>query len=127
MSKVSRIPHERLERLFTTAQGWCVSWGLSRLMKDITIEFCEDPGAALGTLDLRRMTVTLNGVLLLEANELLLFETLCHELAHAVAAFRYGVGIQEHGVEWSEYMERAGFAPRPVIAAAEIVGLPRLN
>lgn len=118
---------ERLDRLFAEAKRWSIVWGLSRLARDVTIEFSEDPGSALGLLDLRTMSITLNMVLLRDENEALLFETLCHEMAHAVVARRHGLGAAEHGPEWSEFMEKAGFAPRPVIAAREISGLPRLN
>jgi predicted SprT family Zn-dependent metalloprotease len=69
------------------------------------------------------MTVTLNGVLLLDRNDKLLFETLCHELAHIVSSARYGCSIGEHGPEWQDYMEKAGFAPRPVIPQSEVAGL----
>ncbi len=114
---------QRLDRLYSEAERWVVLWGLSRLLRDISIEFADDLGPALGRLDLGKMQIRLNGVLLLPANESLLHETLCHELAHAVAAYRYGPGIKEHGIEWCEYMEKAGSTPRPVIHLAEIEGL----
>lgn len=114
---------ERLNKLCLAADGWVVAWGLSRLLRDISIDFSDELGSALGTLDLPRMRICLNGVLLLQANEQLLHETLCHELAHAVAAFRYGTGIDEHGVEWGEYLEKAGFKPRPVIELSQVAGL----
>jgi hypothetical protein len=117
----------RLDHLYSEAQRWCVLSGCSRLIRDVNIEFSEDSDSALGTLNLRNMKIVLNGILLIEQNAPLLHETLCHELAHAVAAIRYGTGIEEHGDEWRDYMEEAGFGPRSVIAAAEIVGLPRLN
>jgi hypothetical protein len=117
----------RLEALYSEAQRWCILWGCSRLIRDVNIEFSEDSDSALGTLDLRTMSVALNGVLLLEQNAALLRETLCHELAHALAAVRYGTGIEEHGAEWREYMEKAGFRARAVIAAEEIEGLLGLN
>lgn len=105
----------KLEHLFQEAQRWAALWGLSRLMRDVDIEFSDELGAALGRCDLTRLTITLNGVLLLDRNEPLLLETLCHELAHVVASVRYGTRIAEHGPEWAEYMARAGFNPRPVI------------
>jgi predicted SprT family Zn-dependent metalloprotease len=80
-------------------------------------------GGALGRCDLRSLQISLNGVLLLDENEDLLRETLCHELAHVVASVRYGTRIAEHGEEWCEYMRRAGFAPRAVIPATLVVGL----
>lgn len=113
----------RLERLFDAAKRWSAIWGLSRLMRDIEIEFTNVDTAALGRCDLQRRTITLNGVLLLPANEALLFETLCHELAHVVVAVRYGPRTAEHGPEWEEYMEKAGFKPRAVIPRSLVVGL----
>ncbi len=113
-------PQEKLDRLFTEAKRWSLLWGLSRLMRDVQIEFSDEIGAKAGTCDLTTMTIRLNGVLLLSDNEHLLHETLCHELAHIVASLRYGTGVQEHGVEWADYVTRAGFSPRPVLSAAEI-------
>ena len=110
----------KLDRLFREAERWAILWGLSRLLRDVEVEFSDDLGLALGECDLRRMKVRLHGALLLDRNEALLFETLCHELAHVVAALRYGSGIEEHGPEWREYMEKAGFTPRPVIPVALI-------
>jgi predicted SprT family Zn-dependent metalloprotease len=111
---------ETLDRLFAEAKRWSALWGLARLCRDADIEFSHELGFALGRCDLRQMTVTLNGLLLLKKNEGLLFETLCHELAHIAASARYGCAIQEHGPEWCEYMTRAGFTPRAVIPQAEI-------
>ncbi len=105
----------RLERMFRAAQDWSVRWGLTRLMRDVDIEFAEDMGDALGRCDLRTLQVRLHGVLLDPRNERLLHETLCHELAHIVASVRYGTRIAEHGVEWAGYMKMAGFDPRPVV------------
>src|SRR5678815_3184306 len=113
-------PQEKLDGLFAAAQGWSASWGLSRLMRDVTIEFSNEIGARLGICDLRTMTVTLNGLLLLEDRAELLHETLCHELAHIVASLRYGCGIEEHGPEWAEYMTKAGFRPRAVIEESRV-------
>jgi predicted SprT family Zn-dependent metalloprotease len=117
----------RLENLYSQAHRCCIVWGCSRLVREVNIDFSEDSNAALGTLNLRTMKIVLNGILLLEQNTPLLHETLCHELAHAAAAIRYGTGIKDHGMEWCEYMEKAGFRPRSVIAAGEVVGLLRLN
>jgi predicted SprT family Zn-dependent metalloprotease len=111
---------ETLHRLFAEARRWSALWGLSRLYRDVHIEFSHELDFALGRCDLRQMTVTLNGLLLLKNNEGLLFETLCHELAHIAASARYGCAIQEHGPEWSGYMTRAGFAPRAVIPQSDV-------
>jgi predicted SprT family Zn-dependent metalloprotease len=111
----------KLDTLFDAAKGWCAVWGLSRLMREVTIDFSNDLGSRLGACDLRTMTVMLNGLLLQDGKEDLLHETLCHELAHVVASLRYGSGIEEHGPEWTEYVEKAGFTPRAHIAENEVI------
>ena len=113
-------PQQKLDELFEAAKTWSCIWGLSRLMRDLTIEFSNDLGPRLGTCDLRTMTITLNGLLLRDGKERLLHETLCHELAHIVASLRYGCRIEEHGAEWSEYMNKAGFHPRPAITLDQV-------
>ena len=120
MAKPSRL-EKRLQKLFARAETWVSLWGLNRLLRDFSIEFSDDLGSNLGQCDLRARKILLNAVLLLDANEALLFETLCHELAHAVTAARYGNRVAEHGIEWCEYMERAGFTPRAVIPEECIV------
>ncbi len=105
----------KLDRLFEAAKRWTSVWGYSRLMRELNIEFSPPNQSALGRCDLTRKTVTLNGVLLLDPNEALLFETLCHELAHVVTVMRYGNRVEEHGPEWSECMEKAGFKARAKI------------
>lgn len=105
----------KLDRLYAEAGRWSAIWGYTRLMREVEIEFTQINRSTLGRCDLRRGKITLNGVLLLQANEPLLFETLCHELAHVVTTIRYGTRVQEHGPEWCEFMEKAGFNPRPVI------------
>ena len=108
--------HQALER-------WCTTWGLYRLAREAKISFSDQLGMNLGRCDVRAGQIYLNGILLLPENEKLLFETLCHEAAHIVAHLRYGPAIEEHGVEWQEYMEKAGFTPRPYIPENEVLGL----
>lgn len=114
---------EKLEKLHRELERWCSLWGLYRLAREAKISFSDKLGLALGRCDLQCGQIYLNGVLLLPENEKLLYETLCHEAAHLVAHLRYGPAIEEHGVEWQEYMEKAGFVPRPVIAVKEVFGL----
>ncbi|HSH93097.1 MAG TPA: SprT-like domain-containing protein [Roseimicrobium sp.] len=116
-------PSVRLRRLMSCFQNWSNDWGLSRLPRDVDVQFSDNLGPVLGRCDTRSGKIWLNGVLLLAENESLLHETLCHEAAHIIAALRYGTGIEEHGIEWQEYMEKAGFIPRPVIGEGKIVGL----
>lgn len=108
--------HQALER-------WCTTWGLYRLAREAKISFSDQLGMNLGRCDVRAGRILLNGVLLFPDNEKLLYETLCHEAAHIVAHLRYGPAIEEHGVEWQEYMEKAGYQPRPHIPESEVFGL----
>ena len=110
----------KLDRLQEALKEWSITWGLSRLARDVDIAFAEDLGGDLGQCDLKRHQITLLGDLLLPQNEDLLFETLCHEAAHLVTYHRYGTGIESHGVEWQEYMEQAGYEPRATISAKEL-------
>ncbi len=114
---------EKLAQLHRELEKWCSLWGLYRLSREAKISFSDQLGLALGKCDIQRGQIFLNGVLLLPENEKLLFETLCHEAAHITAHLRYGPAIEEHGVEWQEYMEKAGFEPRPVIKQEEVFGL----
>ncbi len=114
---------DTLMQLHRELEKWCSLWGLYRLSREAKISFSDQLGLALGKCDIQRGQIFLNGVLLLPENEKLLFETLCHEAAHLTAHLRYGPAIEEHGVEWQEYMEKAGFAPRPVIRQEEVFGL----
>lgn len=113
----------RLGRLFAAFRGWCLTWGLSRLPREASIEFDDRLGAALGLCDLRAGRILLSAVLLLPENERLLHETLCHEAAHLVVYLRYGTGVAEHGPEWQETMRKAGYPPRAVIPAGRVPGL----
>ncbi len=111
---------KKLERLYQSLQEWSISWGLSRLARDVDITFAEDLNGDLGQCDLPRHVITLHASLLFSENEDLLFETLCHEAAHLVAYHRYGTGIESHGIEWQEYMEKAGYEPRATISEDEL-------
>ena len=54
----------------------------------------------------------------------LLEEVLCHEVAYAAAAARFGARIRPHGTEWRGLMRDAGFEPRTRIPDTELpVGL----
>jgi predicted SprT family Zn-dependent metalloprotease len=114
---------DKLAQLHRELERWCSLWGLYRLSREAKISFSDQLGLALGKCDIQRGQIFLNGLLLLPENEKLLFETLCHEAAHITAHLRYGPAIEEHGVEWQEYMEKAGFEPRAVIKQEEVFGL----
>ena len=113
----------RLEKLHADFGRWCMVWGLSRLAREVDIQFADDLGMALGRCEPVSGRIVLNGVLLAPENETLLAETLCQEAAHIVAHLRYGPRIAEHGPEWQESMTKAGFQPRPVIPIGEVAGM----
>ena len=50
----------------------------------------------------------------------LLEEVLCHEVAHAAAAAKFGARIRPHGTEWRDLMRDAGFEPRTRIPDTEL-------
>jgi len=122
-SRLKTSAQEKLAQLQRELERWCSLWGLYRLSREAKIAFSDQLGLALGKCDPKSGQILLNGVLLLPENEKLMFETLCHEAAHLTAHLRYGPAIEEHGVEWQEYMEKAGFVPRPVIQQEEVFGL----
>jgi len=122
MPSLSLATQRRLERLYAAAENWTAAWGCSALLREVSIEFAEPNTQALGTLALKSRVITLNGLLLQQPKDELLHETLCHELAHAATAWRYGLKTEEHGVEWQEFMQKAGFTPRPHIFRDEIHG-----
>ncbi|MDA7916237.1 SprT-like domain-containing protein [Verrucomicrobia bacterium] len=109
-----------LERLHESLTEWSVAWGLSRLARDVDVQFAEELGGDLGQCDLGRHVITLHALLLEPRNGDLLFETLCHEAAHLVAYHRYGTGIESHGPEWQGYMKKAGYQPRAEIREADL-------
>jgi len=92
-------------------------WGRPGLASSVIIQFSGRLRSSLGRtrVDVRR--VRLNP-LLASANEQLLDEVLCHELAHIAVYENYGAHVKPHGPEWTALVRQAGFEPRLRISIA---------
>lgn len=103
--------------------GWGRVWRITGLERRISYTFDPRLKRGLGRCIPRTGAITLNEVLLRPENRGLLFETLCHEAAHAAAYILHGPMARAHGAEWRVLMKFAGFEPRRVIGAHEVDGL----
>ena len=86
-------------------------WGCSDLASSVAIEFSGRLKSSLGRTRVDLHKVSLNP-LLSSANEQLLDEVLCHELAHIAIYERFGASVKPHGPEWTALVRQAGFEPR---------------
>jgi len=86
-------------------------WGCSDLASSVAIQFSGRLKSSLGRTRVDLHKVSLNP-LLSSANEQLLDEVLCHELAHIAIYERFGASVKPHGPEWTALVRQAGFEPR---------------
>jgi predicted SprT family Zn-dependent metalloprotease len=86
-------------------------WGCSGLASSVVIQFSSRLKSSLGRTRADVRNVRLN-LLLAGANEQLLDEVLCHELAHIAIYERFGSSVRPHGPEWTALVRQAGFEPR---------------
>jgi SprT protein len=86
-------------------------WGVPDLVNSIDTQFSNRLRKALGRTRVDTRRVRLNS-LLMNANNNLLDEVLCHELAHIVVYTRFGEKAKPHGPEWAALMHQAGYRPR---------------
>jgi len=86
-------------------------WGCSDLASSVAIQFSGRLKSSLGRTRVDVHKVSLNP-LLTRANEQLLDEVLCHELAHIAIYERFGASVKPHGPEWTALVRQAGFEPR---------------
>lgn len=90
---------------------WLKTWRVSRLARDLRVEFSPRLRRAFGRCyqseALIRLTPSLLG-----AQSYLMEEVLCHEAAHAAVYARFGGDCSPHGPEWRQMMEMVGFEPR---------------
>ena len=86
-------------------------WGCSDLASSVAIQFSGRLKSSLGRTRVDVHKVSLNP-LLTSANEQLLDEVLCHELAHIAIYERFGASAKPHGPEWIALVRQAGFEPR---------------
>jgi predicted SprT family Zn-dependent metalloprotease len=103
--------------------SWAARWRFAEFERQVRVKFSHRLNHALGRADVRRWSVTLNEVLLLEQNRDHLLTTLCHEAAHIAAFRRHGVFISQHGPEWQSLVRAAGFQPRASTRVEEVFGL----
>jgi predicted SprT family Zn-dependent metalloprotease len=113
-----------LNELHAALLRWASLWGLPRLTQQATLEFSPRMTTTLGRCNCRTGRIKINPLLLLPENRELLFETVCHELAHLAATAHYGRSIQPHGTEWKGLMQRAGYPGHATVRAHRIHGLP---
>ena len=99
------------DRIQEKSAEYFLLWGRPELASSVIIQFSGRLRSSLGRtrVDVRR--VRLNP-LLASANEQLLNEVLCHELAHIAIYERFGKSVKPHGPEWTALVQRAGFEPR---------------
>jgi predicted SprT family Zn-dependent metalloprotease len=99
------------DRIQAKSAEYFLLWGRPELAGSVIIQFSGRLRSSLGRtrVDVRR--VRLNP-LLASANEQLLNEVLCHELAHIAVYERFGTSVKPHGSEWASLVQRAGFEPR---------------
>ena len=96
------------DRIQAKSAEYFLLWGRPELASSVIIQFSGRLRTSLGRtrVDVRR--VRLNP-LLASANEQLLNEVLCHELAHIAIYERF---VKPHGPEWTALVQRAGFEAR---------------
>lgn len=99
------------DRILAKSAEYFLLWDIPDLASRAVIQFSDRLRSALGRtrVDIRR--VRLNP-LLASANELLLDEVLCHELAHIAVYERFGSSVKPHGPEWEALVRQAGYEPR---------------
>jgi SprT protein len=99
------------ERIQTKSDEYFSLWGCSYLASSVAIQFSGRLKSSLGRTRVDVHKVSLNP-LLTSANEKLLDEVLCHELAHIAIYERFGASVKPHGPEWTALVRQAGFEPR---------------
>ena len=106
------------DRIQAKSAEYFLLWGRPELTSSVIIQFSDRLRSSLGRtrVDVRR--VRLNP-LLASANEQLLDEVLCHELAHIAVYENYGTHVKPHGPEWTALVRQAGFEPRLRISVAD--------
>lgn len=99
------------DRIQSKSAGYFLLWGAPELGSSVAIQFSNRLRTSLGRtrVDARRIRLH---ALLAHADEQLLDEVLCHELAHVVVYERFGRSAKPHGPEWAALMRQAGFEPR---------------
>lgn len=100
-------PHGQVARAI---KRWCSIWGVPALANTVSVRVNPRLRSSVARLVVADRCIEL-GPLFFSAS-INHREVLCHELAHAVAHFRYGGRIRPHGPEWREFICAVGFKPR---------------
>lgn len=86
-------------------------WCMPEVACRVDIQFSKRLRSTLGRTRVDIYRVRLNP-LLAKANDGLLEEVICHELAHIAVYERFGGKAKPHGPEWASFVRQAGFEPR---------------
>lgn len=95
----------------TRSEAFLTLWGISELAGYLDIQFSNRLRSSLGRTRVDMHRVRLNP-LLINNDESLLDEVLCHELAHIAVYERFGTTVKPHGPEWADLVRMAGYEPR---------------
>ena len=98
---------------------WSETWDLPHLPDRIQVKASSRMRVSLGRCLASQGEIRI-AQFLLSGPPGLLEEVLCHEVAHAAAAARFGARIRPHGTEWRGLMRDAGFEPRTRIPDTEL-------
>ena len=98
---------------------WSETWNLPHLPDRIQVKASSRMRVSLGRCLASQGEIRI-AQFLLSGPPGLLEEVLCHEVAHAAAAARFGARIRPHGTEWRGLMRDAGFEPRTRIPDTEL-------
>ena len=104
-------PKQVSDRIQTKCAEYFLLWGRPDIAGSVAIQFSGRLKSSLGRTRVDVHKVSLNP-LLTSANEQLLDEVLCHELAHIAIYERFGASVKPHGPEWTALVRQAGFEPR---------------
>lgn len=104
-------PKQVSDRILTKSTEYFLLWDRPDLASCVVIQFSGRLKSSLGRTRVDAHKVSLNP-LLTSANEQLLDEVLCHELAHIAIYERFGTSVKPHGPEWTALVRKAGFKPR---------------
>lgn len=95
--------------LARTIRQRAATWGVPRLPALVTFRFNGRLRTTIARWVIKSQCLEVGGRFMeLEGGHL---EILLHELAHAAAVIKYGVGVRPHGPEWRTLVHEAGFQP----------------
>lgn len=98
-------------------------WGVPDFASSVSIRLSTRQRRTLGKYRARTAEITV-AACLIEADDQLLREVLCHEAAHAAVRALHGAGLPPHGPEWRSLMAKAGFPARATIPLSDLPATP---